>query len=277
VRETFEQAILDEPDDLSSYAAYADWLEEQGDPRGEFIRVQLALEDEGRPASERRALQARKRELLEQHERQWLGELAPHLVDEDEPETEHRWQRGFLSVLNAQCLTMALAQDLAAASSARFLRELRVYGEARYYRLVGNEDLRIPRVPVPPAVRGHWELIELIGAPCLRNLRVFQMGDVDGESPDEGWSDYHPYAPGLEHVVAGMPRVEELHLLCKSYDPERLFALPNLTELRVLRVYHLGARQRRLGAAAVRVPARRPRGQSGAGQSDPFAVPSSSE
>jgi hypothetical protein len=37
-----------------------------------------------------------------------------------------------------------------------------------------------------------------------------------------------------------MPRVEELHLLCKSYDVERVFALPNLGNLRVLRVYHLG-------------------------------------
>jgi uncharacterized protein (TIGR02996 family) len=39
VRETFEQAILDEPDDRTHYAAYADWLTEQGDPWGEFISV----------------------------------------------------------------------------------------------------------------------------------------------------------------------------------------------------------------------------------------------
>src|SRR5579871_5802801 len=38
-----EAAILDEPDDRSRYAALADWLIEQGDSRGEFIQVQLAL------------------------------------------------------------------------------------------------------------------------------------------------------------------------------------------------------------------------------------------
>ena len=55
MREAFEQAILDNPNDLASYSAYSDWLQEQGDPRGEFIRVQLALEDESRPAPERSA------------------------------------------------------------------------------------------------------------------------------------------------------------------------------------------------------------------------------
>jgi uncharacterized protein (TIGR02996 family) len=249
VREAFEQAILDQPDDPASYAAYADWLQEQGDPRGEFIRVQLALEDEVRPPEERRALQAREKELLDSHERDWLGELAPHLLDRGEstPHVEHRWRWGFLSALSAQCLTTRFAQALAAAPAARFLRELRVSGEARYFSRIREAQERgpnrpPPRVATPVGVHDHWELLELIGAPCLRGLRVFQMGDVDGEPPEDGWGDCHTYAPGLEHVVAGMPRVEELHLLCKAYDPRRLFALPNLTRLRVLRVYHLGVR-----------------------------------
>lgn len=37
-----------------------------------------------------------------------------------------------------------------------------------------------------------------------------------------------------------MPRLEELHLLCKDFDPEPVFACRSLTRLRVLRVYHLG-------------------------------------
>ncbi len=64
MREAFEKAILENPDDLAGYAAYADWLAEQGDPRGEFMQVQLALEDEGRPAKERKRLQKREQELL---------------------------------------------------------------------------------------------------------------------------------------------------------------------------------------------------------------------
>ncbi len=59
MREAFEQAIREGPDDLASHAACADWLQEQGDPRGEFIRVQLALEDGGRPTSAGSSMPAR--------------------------------------------------------------------------------------------------------------------------------------------------------------------------------------------------------------------------
>ena len=38
--EAFLQAIIDNPDDDAPRLIYADWLEERGDPRGEFIRVQ---------------------------------------------------------------------------------------------------------------------------------------------------------------------------------------------------------------------------------------------
>jgi uncharacterized protein (TIGR02996 family) len=246
VREAFEQGILESPDDLAGYAAYADWLQEQGDPRGEFIRVQLALEDDRLPRAGRAALHDRERELLDRHERGWLGELAPHLLDggAGRPGTRHGWRRGFLTSLTAQTLTMRFAQALATAPAARFLRELWVRIQALYWDM---EERAPPpaRVRKPRGIRRHWEMLELIGAPCLRNLRVFQMGDTDDGPPADdatAWADCHTEAPGLEHVIAGMPRVEELHLLCKSYDIERVFALHNLGNLRVLRVYHFGAR-----------------------------------
>src|SRR5262249_7189339 len=34
-----EQALVENPDDLAAHGAYADYLMEQGDPRGEFIQV----------------------------------------------------------------------------------------------------------------------------------------------------------------------------------------------------------------------------------------------
>lgn len=37
------QAVLDDPGDDAPRLVLADWLEERGDPRGEFIRVQVAL------------------------------------------------------------------------------------------------------------------------------------------------------------------------------------------------------------------------------------------
>src|SRR5581483_12257097 len=45
LRQAMEQSLAANPDDLATHMAYADHLVELGDPRGEFIQVQLALED----------------------------------------------------------------------------------------------------------------------------------------------------------------------------------------------------------------------------------------
>jgi uncharacterized protein (TIGR02996 family) len=248
MRDTFERAILANPDDAAGYAAYADWLQEQNDARGEFMAVQLALEDEARPAAERKELQNREKALLAAHEREWLGGLAPFLLDRkptyDHDDRvlplEHAWRWGFLDRVRAPYLTVAFAQALADAPAARLLRHLHLGGTSYYWS--DREPQPPPRVPAPDGFdpEDHLEYFELIGADCLKNLRFFHMGDPESEPPEDGWADCHTGAPGLEHVVATMPRVEELHLLCKDYDMEALFALPNLSHLRVLRALHQG-------------------------------------
>src|SRR5258708_1821806 len=80
LRRALEEALSESPDDLATHRAYADLLIEQDDPRGEFISVQLALEEPGRSREERKRLQQRERELLDAHEREWLGDLAPLLL-----------------------------------------------------------------------------------------------------------------------------------------------------------------------------------------------------
>jgi uncharacterized protein (TIGR02996 family) len=239
----FERALAENPDDRATWSAYADYLDEQGDLRGEFMQVQLALEDEARSREERKRLRAREKELLKEHEQVWLANLAPHLLDrapdeEGRPATEHRWRHGVLSELKVDCLTVRLAQALADSPAARFLHKLHVVGPAYYFDL---EDRRTPRrFPGPWGDRRSQEWLELLGTSLLRSLRVFQMGDIDGEPPEEGWVDNHTYAPGIERLIAEMPRIEELHLLCKEYDRAALFALPNLTNLGVLRMYAMG-------------------------------------
>jgi uncharacterized protein (TIGR02996 family) len=46
-RDLLERAILANPDDVSCHLALADWLSEQGDPLGEFIRLQRESEGQG--------------------------------------------------------------------------------------------------------------------------------------------------------------------------------------------------------------------------------------
>jgi uncharacterized protein (TIGR02996 family) len=248
-----ERVVADDPDNLTGWSVYADYLLEQGSPRGEFMQVQLALEDETRSKAERNQLKAREALLLKEHEREWLGNLVPHLLDRvpnredsDEydpelpsvPATEHRWRRGVLAELKVECLTVRLAQALADAPAARFLEKLHLVGTATYLSMDDTKTRR--RVRGPASNRGRDEWLELIGAPLLRSLRCFQMGDPGGEPPEDGWMDNHTYVPGLERLIAEMTRIEELHLLCKEYDSTAVFALPNLTKLRVLRLDSLG-------------------------------------
>jgi uncharacterized protein (TIGR02996 family) len=71
--EAFIEAIRDAPDDDTPRLIYADWLEEHGDPHGEFIRVQCALAKLCLGDPRRGALARRERELWERHKRTWLG------------------------------------------------------------------------------------------------------------------------------------------------------------------------------------------------------------
>src|SRR5205807_10301364 len=77
----FLQAILDDPDDDMLRLIYADWLEERGDPRAEFIRVQCELAGFPPHLPDKAALRARARlcqrsqALLNEHKEEWFGRL----------------------------------------------------------------------------------------------------------------------------------------------------------------------------------------------------------
>jgi len=106
--------ILAEPDEDVHRLAYADWLDEQGDPaRAEFVRVQcrLALHDRlraqadaaGEPwldgmllFSRRTQLQTRERELWGRYCRKWLGIPETHNPLEFLAVELAQYRRGFI-------------------------------------------------------------------------------------------------------------------------------------------------------------------------------------
>ncbi len=73
--DAFLQAIIEQPDDDSLRLIYADWLEEHDDPRGEFIRIQCALDRMPESDSRYPALNDRYSELLRHYEATWLEPL----------------------------------------------------------------------------------------------------------------------------------------------------------------------------------------------------------
>jgi uncharacterized protein (TIGR02996 family) len=71
--EAFLQAVRAEPDDDAPRLIFADWLEEQGDPRGAFIRIQCRLAT--LPPHDPLAVELRdeERALLDQHGEEWAA------------------------------------------------------------------------------------------------------------------------------------------------------------------------------------------------------------
>jgi uncharacterized protein (TIGR02996 family) len=248
MRQALEGALFAGPDDLASHMAYADFLAERGDPRGEFIQVQLALEDEGKPAKERMKLQQREQDLLHAHQREWLGGLAPALLDEKnitpyrrekDLTSRCRWARGWVDDLYLWRLDLPTARALADCPATRLLRRLRIdyCGYDSKYQAEPADGI--------PEGSEYPNLYPLARAPFLLHLRVFQLGaTVDFENVDfeegsgEGVYNSGAVAHGLVRLAAKMDRVEELHLYAQAVRTDKLFALPNLTNLRVLVVYH---------------------------------------
>jgi uncharacterized protein (TIGR02996 family) len=78
--DAFLQAICAEPEDDGPRLVYADWLDERGDVRGEFIRVQIELARGPADEAKRAELAARERALLAAHREAWLGPLRRWLT-----------------------------------------------------------------------------------------------------------------------------------------------------------------------------------------------------
>jgi uncharacterized protein (TIGR02996 family) len=225
-----------DPDDLSGHRAYADWLSEQPDPadaaRGEFIQLQLALED---PAVGRRrkALQAREAALLQAHARAWLGKLAPFLLDQkgfrpvfwkpDEPGYRFTFARGWLAEVNARAVTDSFTFALARAPAARLLRAL-VIEDIDIHE--GSKDQEHP----DERQVGTKVLRRLRKAPFLPHLRVFQLG---GRS-----RNCHVSGAAVVELVKHLAALEELRLEANDVDNRKLFRL-KLPRLRELRIWHL--------------------------------------
>lgn len=98
-REALLDEVLAHPDDDAPRLVYADWLSEQGDPRGELIHVQCELA-RTRDADRFLALEARQVALLSAHGEAWVGPLAKEAL-------QVQFHRGFVAqvtVLDAGAL-----------------------------------------------------------------------------------------------------------------------------------------------------------------------------
>ena len=199
----FERHLLDHLDDRAAWSAYADYLTEQGEPRGDFMRVQLALEDVTLPKAKRRALHEEEEALRVKHLDEWVG--ASFAADHFDAMGRSKWKRSPF-IFHRGWLWSVKAFGWEEQIDAT---------ELGAWRWVHTVKLSLC-------------LQALSETPIIRNLRTLQVGE--GEMGDLGHLD------DLAEFVAAATRLECLHLTCGDVNTPALFAMP-LAHLRELSVH----------------------------------------
>jgi uncharacterized protein (TIGR02996 family) len=114
--DAFLADIIANPDDDAPRLVYADWLEDHGQPdRAAFVRVQCQLARLPHDDERREDLEAKERELLRRHRREWLRPLRG-LVSKCE------FRRGFVEQGTATAAAFARrAEDIYRGTPLRYL------------------------------------------------------------------------------------------------------------------------------------------------------------
>jgi uncharacterized protein (TIGR02996 family) len=149
------EAIRQARDDDAPRLVYADWLSDQGDPRGDFIRVQCALaRDEDLDPDLRWDLREREEELIDAYGEQWR--LSSSVT----------FQRGFPN------FRVGVDTDEDQQKVSRTVIEDLVVEEGHHVRAPGIVDRLVPHA-AGLSVMAHWEVMRhrLLSSAAGRGLR----------------------------------------------------------------------------------------------------------
>src|SRR5207248_1395135 len=126
---------------------------------------------------------------------------------------EYRFARGWLDSLSVRGLPFGLARLLARSQETRLLRELSIESAS-------DERPDDPGDIVIPPREYYIGLVPLLRAPSLGNVRVFRLGEDQGED----WQSYRCYLHTrlVVDIVRQFPRLEELYLWANEYDLDAL-------------------------------------------------------
>ena len=211
---SFLAAIAADPADDGPRIVYADWLQQQGDPLGEFIAIQCALA-RGRTAE----LAARERTLLEQHEAEWLARagLRPG---------EGRFQRGLIERVDASASRVAAAiESLAELPGLRTLRTTVDGGgsEADLLRIASQLRRRLPPALEHVMIdrRLQWNARHSDEVRRQETRLVLHL-DEPARAPAaiavfEAMLAQHPQIAAIELALCGRGRVEVDDLIGRLY------------------------------------------------------------
>lgn len=196
IAQGFLEAILEQPEDDATRLIFADWLEEQNDPRGEFIRVQC--ERARLPAWDRRwvLLKWREQALLDAYGHLWRADL-PRLDG-------IRWgefRRGFIATVEAANFTAFGKHQKALWQHAPIeCVEVRSVDEGIPRRGLG-ELPRLREMKIGRSYSLPENLHHLINAPLLHSLRVLDLSGCNLENAGVRVLSQSPHLGGLEELI----------------------------------------------------------------------------
>lgn len=192
-------AILADPANEEAWTVYADWLQEQGDPRGELMMLQLKRKS--RPNAR---LQRAEKQLLARYRRLFFGSL-PESRNENGAAFTVRY--GFFDT--AKIRHHVDLAELLHLESGRFLSTLTIHCD------LSEADAVLAETALPAS------LVSLVLG------KHFESGRANGRY---AWGPRETL--DVERATRGLSRLESLHLATRDVTL-RALALPKLRELSI--------------------------------------------
>jgi uncharacterized protein (TIGR02996 family) len=198
-------AVLADPDDDAARQVYADALEERGDPRGEFIAVQLALARvEGqKPTSKTEDLWERFRALHSRHASKWAKPVRAL-------SKKVRWEfhRGFVRRVQLADAEVVTHEALATLFAVEPVTHIAIRGQWVEWIVTALETPGISRLrrltiltTQDPATKKLTTALAHADLPALGELRIGLIGDEDVAELVAARA-----MPALRHLAIGSAR-----------------------------------------------------------------------
>ena len=191
-----EAPIFEDPGDLEAWAVYGDWLQEEGDPRGELISLEVAAER----GNDSPAASKRRDEILAEHKNAWLGKKLVDAIEmqiDGEELLEIEWKFGFFHKLTVRgnydyggdMTPVEMFRELLKLESFKFVHEI----EFGCTDLEGETDFDDVMLPLSKVGK-------------LASIRRLTVGEYDYEDQEITWvkvgnvGRLWPVLPNLEYL-----------------------------------------------------------------------------
>jgi uncharacterized protein (TIGR02996 family) len=199
-----EARLVESPDEVDSYLVYADWLQTQGDPRGELITLQHARKKKHAD------------DLLARHVDHFLGPLQPYAKALDESgDPSFEWELGFIRGARLSYDSNSV-EDLEGGDELSLEKALTLL-----LKHPSGALLRDLLVPINMRGDGCYfeplcKVIAKHGAPALRSLRLGEFHYAGPRGPKGTDYDYEiswTQLGDMSGMWKSLPRLETLELM----------------------------------------------------------------